>query len=352
MLRTLVPIVLLSTSLGAAEPELELREVAPGVYAVLQPTEGRFDDSNSAIVVTGSGVVVVDTQVAPDGARAVLARVREISDLPVDTVILTHWHSDHVGGSSVYREAFPGVRLLAQRHTREDIAARAIPDHREELETLPGRLEGAEQQLVTGKRRDGGDLTDEQRRQLRAAIDRRRAYLERIRDVEFVLPDEVFEEHFTLYRGDTEIRLLHFPGHTRGDVVAFLPRQRVLISGDLLDDMPYTGHGSPAALVATLRELASLDFDYVIPGHGRVREGRAHLEKVTGLFESIVDQATAAREAGRTLEEAKEQVDVSAFREYFVTDAASERYWGFFIPEAIGRAFEEAGPPAAGDSEG
>jgi glyoxylase-like metal-dependent hydrolase (beta-lactamase superfamily II) len=342
---TLLP-VLLAAALGAGEETaIEIRAVAPGVYAALQPEAGRFDDANSAIIVTGEGVVVVDTQTAPAGARAVLARVRALSDEPVETVVLTHWHSDHVAGSSVYRDAFPGVRLLAHRNTREDIVARAIPDHREELETLPGRLEAAEQQLVTGLRRDGGELTDEQRQQLREAIDRRRAHLERVREVELVLPDAVFDERLTLYRGDTEIRLMHFPGHTRGDVVVFLPRERVLISGDLLDDLPYTGHGSPAALVETLRHLERLEFDHVIPGHGRVREGKAHLRRVAELFEALVEQVAAARVAGRSLEETRAQLDVSAFREYFVTDAAAERYWDFFIPEAIGRAWEEAAEP-------
>jgi glyoxylase-like metal-dependent hydrolase (beta-lactamase superfamily II) len=251
-------------ALGATQPALEVREVAPGVYAVLQPKPGRFDDSNSAVIVTDEGVVVVDTQAAPAGARAVLARLRTLTPLPVETVINTHWHSDHVGGNSVYREAYPAVRLLAHRHTREDVLSRAIPDHREELETLPARLEAAEQQLVTGLRRDGGELTDADRLELREAIDGRRAYLEQARELEFVLPDAVFDERVTLHRGETEIRLLHFPGHTRGDVVVFLPLERVLIPGDLLDDLPFTGHGSPAALVRTLRALEELDFDLVI----------------------------------------------------------------------------------------
>jgi glyoxylase-like metal-dependent hydrolase (beta-lactamase superfamily II) len=285
-------------ALGATQPALEVREVAPGVYAVLQPKPGRFDDSNSAVIVTDEGVVVVDTQAAPAGARAVLARLRTLTPLPVETVINTHWHSDHVGGNSVYREAYPAVRLLAHRHTREDVLSRAIPDHREELETLPARLEAAEQQLVTGLRRDGGELTDADRLELREAIDGRRAYLEQARELEFVLPDAVFDERVTLHRGETEIRLLHFPGHTRGDVVVFLPLERVLIPGDLLDDLPFTGLGSPAALVRTLRALEELDFDRVIPGHGRVREGKAHLRRVAGLFESIVEQASMAREEG------------------------------------------------------
>jgi cyclase len=161
--------------------------------------------------------------------------------------------------------------------------------------------------------------------------------------VTFVLPEIVFDERLTLYRGDFEVQLIHFPGHTRGDVVVFLPRQRVLISGDLLDDLPFTGHGSPAALARTLRELEQLDFSHVIPGHGQVRAGKAHLRLVAEMFESIVVHVEAAVAEGKSLENTKQSAELDRFRAMLVTDAASARYWDFFIPEAIARAFEEAG---------
>jgi hypothetical protein len=116
------------------------------------------------------------------------------------------------------------------------------------------------------------------------------------------------------------------------------------VTGDLLDDLPYTGHGSPAALVRTLHAFDTHDFDAIVPGHGRVRRGREHLRNVTALFESIVRQATEARAAGLDADAAVERADLSAFRDTFVTDPPSERYWGFFMTEAVRRAWDEAGP--------
>jgi cyclase len=161
---------------------------------------------------------------------------------------------------------------------------------------------------------------------------------------DFVLPDSTLTESAILRLG-SEIRLLHFTGHTRGDVVVYMPAERVLITGDLLDDLPYTGHGSPRALVETMRALDKLEFDVIIPGHGGVRRGadaREHLRKVAELFDSIVKQAEAAVREGLSADDAKKKVDVSTLRAHFVTDDASGRYWNFFVGEAVARAHGEA----------
>jgi glyoxylase-like metal-dependent hydrolase (beta-lactamase superfamily II) len=321
---------------------MELRQVAPGVYAALQPAERRFDDCNSAVIVTDDGVVVVDTQVDPQGARAVLDAIRATTDLPVRIVINTHWHSDHVQGNQVYRKAFPEAEILAHRNTREDIVLRGIPEHAEELETLPERLRGAEGQLVDGLRRDGTPLTQDDRELLKDAIARGWTRLERLEQIEFALPDVTFEGSVTLHLGATELRLLHFPGHTRGDVVVYLPQQKVLVTGDLLDDLPFTGHGSPAGLVDTLGRLEELDFEHVIPGHGSVRHGRDHLRLVARLFGSLVAQVEEAVRDGLDPEQTGGRVKLEEFEAALVTDPVSERYWGFFIPEAIARAHAEA----------
>jgi len=333
-----IPFVLAGSGVDA----IELRQVAPGVYAALQPPERRFDDCNSAVIVTADGVVVVDTQVDPEGAADVLEAIRETTDLPVRMVINSHWHGDHVQGNQVYREAFPEAEIVAHRNTREDIVLRGMPEHAEELETLPGRLRAAEQQLVEDLRRDGTPPTDADREQLKAAIARGWARLERMKRIEFELPDVTFEGSMTLHLGETELRLLHFPGHTRGDVAVHLPQQKVLVTGDLLDDLPFTGHGSPAALVDTLGRLEQLDFEYVIPGHGSVRHGRDHLRLVARLFGSLVAQVEAAVAEGLDPEQTESRVSLEEFEKALVTDPVSDRYWGFFIPEAIARAHAEA----------
>ncbi len=327
-----------------AQQGIQVTRVGEGVYAVLPPQAQRFDESNAAVVVLEDGVLVVDTQTAPSVARAVIAEIRKLTDKPVRWVVNTHWHGDHVQGNSAYREAFPGARFLAHANTRTDIEERAKPALKEDVEGITGWLERAKMALETGEA-DGRKLTEEQKEQVRGRMERRTAHLEKLREVtEFVLPEDTFTDSLTLRRG-REVRLLHFAGHTRGDVVLFLPAERVLMTGDLLDDLPFTGHGSPRALVETLRALEKLEFDTIIPGHGTVRRGadaREHLQKVAELFDSIVKQTEAAIREGLSVDDAKKKVDVSALRAHFVTDEASERYWGFFVGEAAARAYQEA----------
>jgi glyoxylase-like metal-dependent hydrolase (beta-lactamase superfamily II) len=319
--------------------DLEVVGIAEGVFAALQPADRRFDDGNAAFVVLENGVLVVDTHNSPVRASQVIAAIRDRTDLPVRWVVNTHWHGDHVQGNQAYREAWPDVAFIAHEATSRDISARAIPALAEEKEAVPGWIERAKEAAASGVA-DGQTLTQAQLEDLRARIERREEHWAAIREVGgFVVPDRTFTDTLTI---GGEARLIHHRGHTEGDVVVWLPARRVLITGDLLDDLPYTGHGSPAALVRTLHAFAAYDFDAIVPGHGRVRRGREHLRSVTALFESIVAQATAARESGLDADAAVERTDLSPFRDTFVNDSASERYWNFFMAEAVRRAWEEA----------
>lgn len=327
-----------------AQAQVRIEKVAEGVYAAMPPVEMRFDESNAAILIRDDGVLVVDTQTAPSVARAVIAEIRKLTDKPVRWVVNSHWHGDHVQGNAAYRDSFPGVEFIAHANTREDIEKRAVPQLKEDTEGTAAWLERAKKALESGEA-DGQKLTDQQREQVRGRVERRTAFLAKIREVtEFVLPQTTFTETLTVSQ-QPSVRLLHYLGHTRGDALVYLPEARVLVTGDLLDDLPFTGHGSPKALVATLRQLEKLEFDAIIPGHGRVRRGeeaREHLRKVAELFDSIVQQTEAAAREGLSADEAKKKVDVSALRAHFVTDDASTRYWNFFVGEAVARAHQEA----------
>lgn len=313
------------------------------MYAVLQPQERRIDVSNAVIVLLDDGVLVVDSQNAPGTARAVIAEVRKLTDKPVRYLVNTHWHGDHVQGNRAYREAFPGVQIIAHRNTREDIEKRGIPELKENIESTPKAIARWQAMIDTGKQPNGQPVTDAQKEQLRGRIERTKANLEQLQTVgEFALPDVTFESSLTLYRRAGEVRLLHFAGHTRGDIAIHLPRERVLITGDLLDDMPYTGHGSPAALVETLDAFAKLDWQTTVPGHGSIRQGPEHLQQVRALFASVVQQARDAAKEGLSEDDTVKKVNLDAFEKYFVTDEVARRYWGFFMVEAVKRAWQEA----------
>lgn len=342
-------------SLGATaaigQSPVEVNQVAAGVYVVQPPAAMRFDESNAVVIIREDGVLVVDTQTAPSAARAVIAEIRKLTTIPVRRVVYTHWHGDHVQGSSAYRETFPAVEFLAHANTREDIEKRAMPQIVEEIADTAAWIERATKALATGEA-DGKRLSDEEKKQIAGRVERRTAHLAKLKEVtQFVLPDLTFAQEMDLHpvpgedgNGDRAIHLRHYEGHTRGDLVIHIPGDRVLITGDLLDDLPFTGHGSPQALVETLHSLEKLDFDTIVPGHGRVRRGaeaREHLRLTAELFDSIVRQTKAAVAEGLSVDDTKKKVDVGGLRSHFVTDEASERYWSFFVNEAIARAHDE-----------
>ena len=269
---------LLSFPLSQCWSQKIVQSVAPGVYVALQPFADRFNDSNSTIIILDDSVVVVDTQTTLTATRAILQQIRKITDKPVRWVINTHWHGDHVQGNQVYREAFPSVQIVAQVKTREDMAQRATAELKDQVANLPGEIEKYRRMLASGHASNGEPLTDQQRRLLEMRVSTFSRQLPDLRQTHIVLPDVTFDRSLSLYSGNREIRLTHYAGHTSGDVAVFLPAEKILVTGDLVDDMPYTGDGSPAGLVKTLHELDRLEFDLMIPGHG------AGSKKVTSIF--------------------------------------------------------------------
>jgi len=317
--------------------------VAPGVYVVLQPFGERFNDSNSTILILNDSVAVVDTQTTLTATRVVLEQIRQITDKPVRWVINTHWHGDHVQGNQVYRAAFPGVQFLSQTKTREDMAQRATAELKDQVVNLPGKIEKYRKMLDSGHAPNGESLTEQQRRLLELRVSTFSAQLPDLRQTHIVLPDVTFDHCLSLYGGNREVRLTHYDGHTRGDVVVFLPAEKVLITGDLVDDMPYTGDGSPAELVKTLHELDQLDFDVMIPGHGAIKRGHTHLRQVTQLMEFIVSQVRENVRSGLSLEDTKRKIDVEQFRIPMTAgEEHATRAFDAFVPVAVERAYLEA----------
>jgi glyoxylase-like metal-dependent hydrolase (beta-lactamase superfamily II) len=332
---------LLRAGTGNAQGRIEVQRLADNIYAAVQPSPNRFDDANSLIVILDDGVLVVDTQVSPTSAAHVLAAIRTITNLPVRWVVNTHWHGDHVQGNQLYREAFPDADFIAHETTGADVETRAVPAHAEDLETIPGWLERAKTALATGQA-DGQALSAEQLSELRGRIARREAYLENVRAVtSFVLPTRTLRDTLTIAGG--RVRLRHFRGHTQGDLIVHVPAAGVLATGDLLDDLPFTGQGAPRELLATLDSIRTMRASVFVPGHGAVRRGADHLEHVQSLFRSIVGQVDSSVRNAKSLEETQAAVDVEEHRSYFVTDEAAARYWPFFISEAVRQAWEEAG---------
>lgn len=339
--------------LGAAPApaaELTLQEVGPGVWAALQDSARRFDDSNSVVLVTDRDVVVVDSQSDPATVRSLIAAIRELTDQPVRYLINSHFHSDHTRGNFLYRKAFPELEIIGQTTLLQDIPNRSAPDLERALEYYRREIPIAETQYADGVGDQGETLDEEARAALGEQIAAAKIKLAGLETIEWALPTLTVDSALTLRRspGPIELRAVH--AHTRGDLVVFLPESKVLITGDVLDDLPYGGHGYPSDWIEVLDTLDGWDWDVMIPGHGSVRRGaeaRAHLAVVRGMFALMVAKAGEAAATAVDLETAKaaflESAEVAALRGRLAgADPVAGKNFDHFVPPGFERAYLEA----------
>jgi cyclase len=328
----------------------KVERVADGVYAVIrQDPPGMMCDGNCAFIVNDEDVVVVD---APESSREVLAAIRRVTRKPVRTVINTHWHDDHIIGNQVYRDAFPGCQFIAHEATREYLPVRGLEARKQMLEGAPQGVAYLKGLLTKGTESDGTPLDREERESMESDIRLVEHYLEVVPKAEIVLPTRVVRDSLTLRRGRRIIRILYLGrAHTSGDLVVYLPQERVVMSGDIVvwpiplvgSDQSHVGDWS-----ATLEALRALKPRVLVPGHGPVLRDDSYPALLTRLFASVKRQTEAAVAEGRTLEETRARVDLSEFRERLAGRSRVRR--NLFDMYVQGPAVASAYHDAGGDS--
>jgi len=304
-----------------------VEKLADGVYAVLRSDPpGMMCDGNSAFIVNEDGVVVID---APESSAEVVAAIRKVTRKPVRAVINTHWHDDHIIGNQVYRDAFPGVEFIAHAATRDYLPVQGVKAREGMLQGAPQGVAYLKDLLASGKGPDGSPITPEERKSMESDIRLVDHYLDVVPKTEIVLPTTVVRDSMTLRSGKREIRILHVGrGHTSGDLVVFLPRERVLFAGDLVVwPIPLVGgdQSHVADWSATLERVRSLEARTIVPGHGPVQKGDTYLSTLAGLFDSVTRQTRAALAEGKSLEETRPVVDLAEYRSRLAGDSKVRR---------------------------
>lgn len=295
-----------SAETGDGPLHFAFTEVVPGVYHA----RGASDlvvGSNSGIVVNESEVLLVDSHISPAAADALIEDLKTLTDRPVRYVANTHWHFDHAHGNQVYP---PEVEVISHEATREAMAAGRSNSGRSYdlfIGGIPARLEQMQATLDT--------MTDvDARAELEAALEAQQTYYAQVQEVVPTPPNTTLSERLTLHRGNREIQFLFFGrGHTEGDVVVFLPDDGVVITGDLLTaGLPYMGDGYVNEWVETLEHLKTLDFEWVIPGHGAPYNDLERIDNLQAYLSDLWDQAVALHGQGVSAEDAATRIDLTA----------------------------------------
>ena len=205
----------------------------------------------------------------------------------------SHLHGDHAMGNEAYPETFgANVEVISSVKTREWLETLGLPRLRASLESLPRQIADFRAKLEASK-------DESERAALRTHIEGLEAYLKEMTPPRVTLPTMTFDRRLVLHRGGREVHLLFLGrAHTAGDVVAYIPSERVIATGDLMHGLlPYMGDGFPDEWPATLRALEALEFDRVIPGHGSVQEGKSVLAEFRGYIEEVTERVTRGSSA-------------------------------------------------------
>jgi glyoxylase-like metal-dependent hydrolase (beta-lactamase superfamily II) len=286
--------------LDSGDARFEVKKVADGVYAAVAAPAYKVN-CNTAIIESDDGVLVVDTHSKPSAARVIVERLRDLTPKRVRYVVNTHFHWDHWHGNEVYPAAYPHAEIVTNQITREAMLKKGLKRIQDHVRTVPAE--------IARLRTDLAAAPAARRATLEADLRLAEAYLGEVRALRPALPTLAFEGTMRIYRRDREIHLLHLGrAHTEGDVFVYLPREKVVITGDaVIGWTPFMGDGYPEEWVATLDRLAELDFTHMIMGHGDVT-GRDWLRTFRSYVHDMVEAVRAEAATGATLDQVKEKV--------------------------------------------
>ncbi len=248
-------------------------EVAPNVFAYVQAT-GETGISNAGLIIGHAAAVAVDALMVPSMTRRLIAAIKKTTGKPIAQLINTHHHLDHTGGNRFFR----GATIVATEKCREALAPGFPP-----LPVL--------QRFMPRFAREFSLLRIE-------------------------LPTVTFQDRLVLHDGDREIHLWH-PGmtaHTVGDATVFLPKERVLFTGDIAFHYvtPLAFQGHVGNWIKAADRLLAYEADVLVPGHGPIG-GKKDLEHMRDYLALVRREARKRFDGGISAEDAARDIKLGAY---------------------------------------
>lgn len=282
---SMVVLSLPSVTFAQLTPEMkfnEVRELAPGVffrYSSISATDKTvpFGGSNHAWVVFEDYVLVFDANF-PKEAKDVIAAIRKTTDKPIRYVVDSHHHGDHAYGNAEFAKA--GASIIAQAN-----CARLL------------RTKGPEEFAEAGRGPMG-------RKDVAAST--------------LKVPDLIFDDKLVLEDSQQRVEILFFGhAHTAGDTFLYLPKHKILCTGDACTNgaFNYAGHADTASWIRVLDKAQQLDVKIICPGHGHPA-GKELLKKQRRYFVELRQQVRKGVDAGKTVEDIIPTIDMPWHKEW------------------------------------
>jgi cyclase len=279
-------------------------KVADGIYYATASGTMQVG-ANSPVFVTDTEAIIIDSETSPSAGRALVQDIKAFTDKPIKYVIDSHFHYDHLFGNQIFG---PDVQVIGHDHTRERLKANTLEQYTflTSVRPIPARVEALRQRIAQ-------EPDPQQKSALERQVQNALAYQEQVKEVKQTPPNVTFDNTMALYRGGRELHLMYLGrGHTDTDVVTFLPRERIVATGDLMESViSYMGDSYPEEWIGTLEKLKALDFDTVLPGHGVPFKGKERITAFQEYLRDLLAQASTLKRQGLSAEDAALKIDLT-----------------------------------------
>jgi len=265
---------------------------------------------NSSFIVNDNDVIVVDDHVSPAAAWVLLEEIKKVTSKPVTTVINTHFHFDHAHGNQIFD---PAVQIIGHEFTRRMLLNNSIgmPLYQNYVTGLPTQIEGLKKQIASA--------TDPAAKvKLQTQLQVTEQNLASQKELKPTPPNVTLTTQMTLYRGKREIQIRYLGrGHTAGDVVVYLPNEKVVMTGDFLTAaLSNMSDSFPNEWADSLDALKKLDFDTVLPGHGEAFTDKAKIDYFQAYLRDVWSEVSKLKQQGVSAEEASKRADLTKHKDH------------------------------------
>jgi len=288
----------LSADVPKAEDDFQIVKVADGVYAAIAKSGG-LASGNAGFVIGNDGVLIFDTFFTPTAIEELMAEIQSLTKLPIKFAVNSHYHLDHTGGNQVL--AARGVPIIAHDNVmiwQTTKNKRFLPAPEE----LAKRKADAAKQLAD---------TPAEQADKRSQLERTIRRLDAMMTIKLTNPTKTFKSGtMTLDLGKRKVILATLPGHTGGDVFAYVPDAKVVFTGDLgwSRTLPNLVDATVNNWIPTLDQiLKQYPTAKFVPGHGNVA-GAADIKDFRDYLDDLRARVKQGIANGLTVDQAKQQL--------------------------------------------
>jgi len=293
-------------------------KVRDGIYHVIG-TGALTVVGNSSVIVNDDDVILVDDHVSPAAASVLLDELKDITTKPVRYVINTHFHYDHAHGNQIFAK---DVNIIGHEFTREMLLGGKsiqMPLYSSYVNGLPAQIENLKKAVAAES-----DAGKKAAAQTRLDIAQNNAASQA--ELKPTPPNMTLRTEMTLHRtfqgNDREIQI-RFIGraHTAGDVVVYLPKEKVVMTGDMMVGAGISNMSDAYVneWVTTLDNLKKIDFETILPGHGEAFTDKAKIDYWQAYLRDVWTEVSKLKAQGVSAEDAAKRADLTKHKDHFPT---------------------------------